>query len=140
LYFFLHACLHSFEHRAATSQHNASKQVLPNVFLAFDDGVVSVLVDAILVVLHLLSPVRWLEQNLGALECLPVHCDSLRAWQLVLLRRRGLITRSLQLSIEIVSNLSMQVLNLDGCLVSLLFLFIGSKGQVLGVSFVQQED
>ena len=80
LYFLLHTCLHSFEHRCSTGKDYIFEKVPPDVALALDDSVVGVLMDAIRILLHLLAPVAWLEENLWAFEALSVYRDGLRAW------------------------------------------------------------
>lgn len=69
LNFLLHARLHALEHCASTCQNDVLEQVLPDVFLALDDCVIRVLMDAVLIVFCsiLKVPGVWLEENLGAL-------------------------------------------------------------------------
>jgi len=139
LNFLLHARLHAFEHRAAASKHDVAEKVPPDVTLALHDGVVGVLVDTILAALHLLAPVRGLEEDLGALQALTVHRDCLRAGQSVLLGRSDVrITSRLKLGVEVMSDLTVLLLDLDGDLVGFLAFLIIGEGQKIGVLLVQQ--
>ena len=79
LYFLLHTCLHSFEHRSTTGKDYIFEKVPPDVTLALDNSVVGVLMDAIRIFLHL-PVVLWLEEDLWAFETLLVYRDGLRAW------------------------------------------------------------
>ena len=81
LYFLLHTCLHSFEHRSSTGKDYIFEKVPPDVTLALDNSVVGVLMDAILVsILHLCTQSAWLEEDLWAFEARSVYSDGLRAW------------------------------------------------------------
>ena len=79
LYFLLHTCLHSFEHRSTAGKDYIFEKVPPDVTLALDNSVVGVLMDAIRILLHL-PVVLWLEEDLWAFETLLVYRDGLRAW------------------------------------------------------------
>ena len=80
LYFLLHTCLHSFEHRSTTGKDYIFEKVPPDVSLALDNRIVGVLMDAILSILHLGSPVTWLEEDLWAFQTLSINRDGLGAW------------------------------------------------------------
>ena len=79
LNFLLHTFFHSLEHGAATSKHDITEQGFPDVFFTLDDSLVSMLVNTILTLIHLLTPLAWVEEDLWALESLLIHGDRLGA-------------------------------------------------------------
>ena len=140
LNFFLHALLHSLEHGAAAGEDDIFEQVPPDVLLALDDCLVSVLMDSILTLIHLLTPQTWVEENLGTLEALLVHSDRLGARQFVLLRRHGAISGSFEFCIEVMCDLAVLMLDFKSNVERFLSLLLSVDGDVLGVLSVEQLD
>ena len=54
----LHTRLHTFKHSAASSKNDVLEEIAPDVSMALYDGIVGVLMNSVMIVLHLLSPVR----------------------------------------------------------------------------------
>ena len=89
----MHAFLHSLEHCAASSEYDILEQITPDVTLTFDNCIVGILVNTVLVVLHPFVPVTWIEQNFWALKTLCVDLNCLGTWQLILLGGSAIIVR-----------------------------------------------
>jgi len=116
LNFFSHTLSHTLEHSAASRKNNVFEKVLLDITVTFHDGVVGELMDTVQVFLSTF----WCEEDLGALQAHAVNSDGLGTWELITLGDVGaLVLGSLEFSIEIVSNLSVHVLNLNSNIISL---------------------
>ena len=90
--FLLHARLHALEHGAASSKHDVTEEVAPDVTIAPYDGLVGVLMDSLNALFHLIEEEAWLEENLRTLQTHSIHCDVLLTWQLILLRNGAIVS------------------------------------------------